>query len=101
MSNGKAMIIVLTAGLIKQISLYKMSYFPDPYTRSKSKTKVELDLSKYVTNSNLRNVTDVDTSQFAKRTDLASSKSDVDKLDIDKLEKVPSSLNSSKSKADE
>ena len=95
------MIILLTAGLIKQISLYKMSYFPDPYTRSKSKIKVELDLSNYVTNSDLRNVTDVDTSQFAKRTDLASSKSDVNKLDIDKLEKLPSSLSSSKSKVDE
>ena len=78
-----------------------MSYFPDPYTRSKSKIKVELDLSNYVTNSDLRNVTDVDTSQFAKRTDLASSKSDVNKLDIDKLEKLPSSLSSSKSKVDE
>ena len=78
-----------------------MSYFPDPYTRSKSKIKVELDLSNYVTNSDLRNVTDVDTSQFAKRTDLTSSKSDVNKLDIDKLEKLPSSLSSSKRKVDE
>ena len=37
MLNGKAMIIVLTVGLIKKISLYKMSYFPGAHTHSKSK----------------------------------------------------------------
>ena len=37
MLNGKIMIIVLTVGLMKKISLYKMSYFPQPYTHSKSK----------------------------------------------------------------
>ena len=37
MLNGKIMIIVLTIGLMKKISLYKMSYFPEPYTHSKSK----------------------------------------------------------------
>ena len=43
--SGKVMIIHLLAGLMKKISLYKMSYFPEPYTHSKSKTIVELDLS--------------------------------------------------------
>ena len=43
MSYGKAMIIFLTVGLIKKISLYKMSYFPEPNTHSKSKIEVELD----------------------------------------------------------
>ena len=52
-----------------------MIYFPELYTRSKTKIKVELDLSNYTTKYDLRNVTDVDTSQFAKKTDLASSKS--------------------------
>ena len=43
MSNGKVMIIPLTVGLIKKISLYKMSYFPEPYTRGKNKI-IRLDL---------------------------------------------------------
>ena len=37
MLNGKAAIILLTVGLIKMIALYKMSYFPQPHTRSKRK----------------------------------------------------------------
>ena len=43
------MIILLTAGLIKKILLNKMSYFPEPYNRSKNKIAVELDLSIYAT----------------------------------------------------
>ena len=49
------------------------------------KVKVELDLSNYATKTDLENATGVDTSPFSKKTDLASLKSDVDKLDIDKL----------------
>ena len=37
MLNAKVMIIILTAGLIKKILLYKMSYFPETYTCSKKK----------------------------------------------------------------
>ena len=37
MSNGKAMTILLTVGLIKRISLYQMSYFPEPYTHNQNK----------------------------------------------------------------
>ena len=51
MSNGKAVIIQLIVGLLKKISLYKMNYFSEPNTRSKNKTKVELDLSNYATKS--------------------------------------------------
>ena len=39
MSNEKATIILLIVRLIKNISLYKMSYFPEPYTRSKNENK--------------------------------------------------------------
>ena len=46
--------------------------------------KVELDLSIYATKSALENATGIDTSDFVKKVDLASLKSDVDKLDIDK-----------------
>ena len=54
--------------------------------------KVELDLSNYATKSDLKNATDVDTSKFAKKVDLANLKSNVDKLDIDKLVPVPVDL---------
>ena len=63
-----------------------MSYFSGPYTRSKSKIKVELDLPNHATKSDLKNATDVDASEFAKKTDLASLKPKIDKLDIDELE---------------
>ena len=45
--------------------------------------KVELDLSDYVTKADLTNATGA--SKFAKKADLANLKSDVEKLDIDKL----------------
>ena len=51
MSNGKATIILLIVGFIEKISLYKMSYFPEPYTCSKNKIKCELDLPNYATKS--------------------------------------------------
>ena len=41
-------------GFIEKISLYKMSYFPEPYTCSKNKIKCELDLSNHATKSDLR-----------------------------------------------
>ena len=47
--------------------------------------KVELDLSNYATKADLKNATEVDTSSFAEKTDLATLKSNGDKLDIDKL----------------
>ena len=50
--------------------------------------------------SDLKNTTGADTSDFLKKADLASLKSDVDKLDIDKLKNVPSDLSSLKSKVD-
>ena len=60
--------------------------------------KVLLDLSNYATKADLKNTTDVGTSKFIKKVDLANLKSHVDKLDIDKLENVPTGLNSFKSR---
>ena len=57
-------------------------------------------MSNYATKSYLQIAAGVDISQFAKKDDLASLKSDVDQLDIDKLEKVSSGLNNLKSKVD-
>ena len=62
--------------------------------------KVELDLSIYATKTDLRNATGIDTSPFAKKVDLASSKSNVNKLDIDKSKNVPTNLRNLKSKVD-
>ena len=50
------------------------------------RVKVELDLSNYARKSDLKKATGVDTSSFAKKTDLAGLKSEIDKLDIDKEE---------------
>ena len=55
---------------------------------------VKVDLSNYATKTDLKNVTHVDTSSFALKTNLASLKTEVDKLDIDKL--VPISVDLSK-----
>ena len=64
--------------------------------------KAELGLSNYVTKADLINATGVDTSKFTKKVDLAGLKSNVEKLDIDKLRNVPNNLSISnlKSKVD-
>ena len=75
--------------------------FSEPCTRSKNKIKFELDLSNYATKFHLKSSTGVDTSNFAKKVDSASLKSDINKLDIDKFQKTPSGLDSLKSKVDD
>ena len=75
-------------------------YFPKPKSFG-ANVKVELDLSNYATKADLKNATGVDTSKFAEKVDLANLKSDVDKLDIDKLRHVPSNLSNLKSRVDE
>ena len=62
--------------------------------------KVELDLSNYATKLNLKNAIGVDTSNFAKKADLANLKSDVGNSDIVQLKNVPSYLGNLKSKVD-
>ena len=57
-------------------------------------------MSNYATKTDLKNATKVDTSSFAKKIDLANLKSNVDKLDIEKLKNVPSNLSNLKSKVD-
>ena len=49
--------------------------------------QIELDLTNYATKADLKNAAGVDTSKFAKKVDLASVKSNVDKLDINKKKK--------------
>ena len=61
-----------------------IEYFPKPKSLG-ANVKVELDLPNYATKTDLKSATRVDTSDFTKKTDLANLKSDVGKLDIDKL----------------
>ena len=68
-----------------------MSYFP-PYGPNKNKIEVVLDLSNYATKSDLKNATGVTISQCTKKDYLASLKSQVDELDIDKLKTTPVDL---------
>ena len=70
---------------------YKMSYYP-PYKRSSKNIKVELDLTNYATKTDLNNITHVDTSSFASKTNLAALKTEVDQIDIDKLKTAPVDL---------
>ena len=60
-------------------------YFLEPKSLE-GRVKVELDLSNYARKSDLKKATRVDTSSFAKKTDLTGLKSEIDKLDIGKQE---------------
>ena len=90
------MIILLTVGLMKK-TVQMSEYFPNPKSFGR-RVKVELDLSNYATKENLKNTTRVDTLKFAKKVNLANLKSNVDKLNIDKLKNVPSGLRNLKNK---
>ena len=68
-----------------------MSYYP-PYRNSSNNIKVKLDLVNYATKTDLKNITHADVSSFASKTNLASLKTEVDKIDIDKLKTVPADL---------
>ena len=86
------MIILLIARLIKKI-LYKMNqYFPKPYEPFSGDINVKVDLSNYATKDDIKNITHVDTSNFALKMNLANLKTEVDKVDIDKLVPVPVDL---------
>ena len=64
-------------------------YFPKLLRSFGGNINVKVDLSNYATKTDLKNVTHADTSSFALKTNLASLKTEVDKLDIDKLALVP------------
>ena len=68
-----------------------MSYYP-PYKSSSNNVKVELDLTNYATKTDLKNITHVDVSIFAGKTNLAALETEVDKIDKDKLKTAPTDL---------
>ena len=67
-------------------------YFPKPYEPFGGNINVIIDLSNYATKKNIKNITQVDTSSFVLKANVAISKNKVDELYIDKLEPVPFGL---------
>ena len=67
-------------------------YFPKPYEPFGGEIKVNVDLSNYATKTDLKNSSHVDVSSFALKSNLASLKTEVDQLDMDKLVPVPVDL---------
>ena len=72
----------------------KMSqYFLKPFnSHFRDSIKVKIDLSNYATKTDIKNISHVDTSSFALKTNLANLKTKVDKLDINKLVPIPVDL---------
>ena len=66
-------------------------YYP-PYRNSSNNIKVKLDLVNIATKTDLKNITHVDVSSFASKTNFAALKTEVDKIDTDKLKTIPADL---------
>ena len=66
--------------------------FPKPYEPFGGDRNVKVDLSKYARKADIKNISNVDTSRFVLKTNLATLKTEFDKLDIDKLVPVPVDL---------
>ena len=60
--------------------------FPKKCKSFKGNVKIEIDLSSYASNAELKNATGADASKLVAKSDLGSLKAEVDKIDIDKLE---------------
>ena len=67
-------------------------YYPKPYKQFGKNINVKVNLSNYATKADIKNISHVDTSSFALKTNLANLKTEVDNLDIDKLVPVPIDL---------
>ena len=67
-------------------------YFRKPYEPFGGDIHVKIDLSNYATKTDLKNISHIDISSYALKSNLASLKTEVDKLDIDKLTSVPIDL---------
>ena len=67
-------------------------YFPKPYEPFGGDINVKVDLSNYATKTDIKNVSHVDVSSFALKSNLANLKTELGKLDIDKLTPVPNDL---------
>ena len=61
-----------------------MSIYYPPYKSSSQNIKVEVALANYATKGDVKNITDVDVSSFASKTNLAALKTEVDTIDTHK-----------------
>ena len=75
-------------------------YFPKPYEPFGGDISVKGDLSNYATKRDIKNITYVDNSSFALKSNFANLKTEVDKLDIDKLKSLPNNLSKLKTEVD-
>ena len=69
-----------------------MSQYYPPYRSSRNNIKVELHLANYATKDDVKNITHVDVSSFASKTNFAALKTEVDKIDADKFKTTPADL---------
>ena len=67
-------------------------YFPKPSKHFGGNINVKVDFSNYAAKSDIKNVWHVNISSFSLKTNLASLKTEVDELDIEKLVPVPVDL---------
>ena len=67
-------------------------YFTKPSRNFGPNINVKVHLSNYATKADIKDISHVDTSTFALKTNLANLKTEIDKLDIDKLVPVPVDL---------
>ena len=67
-------------------------HFPKSFRSFGRNINVKVDLSNYATKTDIKNISHLDTSSFALKINLATLKTEVDKLDINKLATVPTDL---------
>ena len=67
------------------------TYYPT-YQNDSNNIKVKLDLANYATKDDVKNITHVDVSSYASKTNLAALKTEVHKIHVDKLKAAPDDL---------
>ena len=99
------MIVHLIAGSIKKTQhnsidfMYKNeSNFPKPYEPFDGDINIKVDMSNYATKTDIKNISHVDTSSSALKSNLAILKTEVDQFDIDKVKLLPNNLSNLKRK---
>ena len=75
-------------------------YFPKPYEPFGGDINVKFDLYNYATKTDIKTISHVDATRFSLKTNLANLKTEVDKLDIDKLKNLPNNLSKLKTEVD-
>ena len=67
-------------------------YFSKPYESFGGDINVKVDLTNDATKADLKNISHIDASSFALKSNLANLKTEVDKIDINKLAAAPRDL---------